>query len=228
MIKKWIKFLLKKIIFFFKSIKLAKKNIILENNTEINNSKFSKYNRICRNTKFNNSSIDLFSYVGWNSILNNVEIGKFTSIAPFTEVIYGSHPLEFISTHPVFYSTRKQSGISFTDEQLFEEFNYVKGTSKSLIIGNDVWIGYGVKIIEGISIGDGAIILSGAVVTKDVKPYSIVGGVPAKFIKFRFNIEEIAKLEKMKWWDKDINWLKENHKLFINKNSFFSKMKDEI
>ena len=76
------------------------------------------------------------------------------------------------------------------------------------IIGNDVWIGHSAKILEGVTIGDGAIIATGAVVAEDVSPYSIVGGVPAKKIKNRFSDEDIEFLMNLKWWEKDLDWIK--------------------
>ena len=82
--------------------------------------------------------------------------------------------------------------------------------SCSITIGNDVWIGQDVNIISGIEIGNGAIIASGAVVTKSVLPYSIVGGVPAKHIKFRFSESKIEFLQKFSWWEKDCEWLVSN------------------
>lgn len=132
--------------------------------------------------------------------MNNTEVGFFVSIGPKTEVIHGTHPTDLVSTCPVFYSPKKQCGISFTDKTLFREFKYASGSKKSVVIGNDVWIGYGARILEGITVNDGAIISANAMVTKDVEPFAIVGGVPAKTIKYRFSDEEIELLEKFRWW----------------------------
>jgi len=216
-----LKKILKNMITFFNKRSLLKKqNVNIESNVSINRTEFSKYNRICKNSSVNDSSFGLCSYIGWNCVLNNVEVGSFTSIGPYTEVIYGRHPVNFISTHPIFYSTRKQCGISFTQKQLFDDFQYVKNTTKSVLIGNDVWIGYGVKIVEGVKIGDGSIVLAGAVVTKDVEPYSIVGGIPAKHVKYRFDEDMRNKLINFKWWQKDFQWIQENSKYFSDPESF--------
>lgn len=131
------------------------------------------------------------------------------------------HPTNYISTFPAFFSTAKQSQIFFCEKNLFEEH-------KDIHIGNDVWIGTDVIILDGVSIGDGAIIAAGAVVTKDVAPYTIMGGVPAHFIKKRFKDTEIEILLKYKWWDKDINWIKENSHLFTEPTSFFEKINNEL
>lgn len=93
---------------------------------------------------------------------------------------------------------------------------------RSCIIGNDVWIGAYVNIIEGITIGDGAIIAAGSVVTQDVPPYAVVGGVPAKVIKYRFEQDIIEQLKKIEWWNKDQKWLKKNAHLFDDVYKFCS------
>ncbi len=223
----YIKFLLKYIINIYKKRKLKRNNIIIESNVSFNNTKFSIYNRICKNSQINNTSINSFSYIGWNCILNNIDIGSFCSIAPHVEIIYGRHPTEFISTHPLFYSTGKQCGISFLRKNLINEFKYVENTNKSVIIQNDVWIGYGVKIIEGVIISNGAVVLAGSVVTKNVEPYSIVGGIPAKHIKYRIDSIDKEKLLKIEWWNKDITWIKKNMDKFLNIEEFL-KIKEKI
>ncbi|CAL2060696.1 CatB-related O-acetyltransferase [Tenacibaculum platacis] len=173
----------------------------------IKNSTFGSYNYVLEAKVFN-SSLNDFSYIASQSYINNCKIGKFTCIGPNVKIGLGEHPTkEFISIHPVFYSKAAQLGFTFSDGNYFEEF-------QNTIIGNDVWIGANVIIKGGVTIGDGAVIASGAIVTKDVEPYSIYGGVPAKFLKLRFSKEEIEKLELLRWWDKDFDWLKENYKHF--------------
>lgn len=124
-------------------------------------------------------------------------IGKFCSIACGAKFLFTSanHTLKSLSTYPF--------------PIFFEEWDLDKIHVKSawdnkgdIVIGNDVWIGYEAVILSGIHIGDGAIIGTRAVVTKDVPPYTVVGGIPAKEIKKRFNEETITKLQQIQWW----NW----------------------
>ena len=92
-------------------------------------------------------------------------------------------------------------------------------------IGNDVWIGSHVLILDGVSVGDGAIIATGAVVTKDIEPYSIYGGVPARLIRYRFSQERINYLLNFSWWNKDEDWLFNHIKEFSDTN--FISFKDD-
>lgn len=91
--------------------------------------------------------------------------------------------------------------------------------------GNDVWIGSNVVFIGSVNISDGAVVLSNAVVTKDVEPYQVVGGVPAKHIGYRFKKEDIELLLRLRWWDKPISWLEKNWNLLNDFDAFRSKVK---
>ena len=136
-----------------------------------------------------------YSYVNENSAMGNVTLGRFTSIGPGFICGYGEHPTNFITTSPVFYSTRKQCGISFTETSRYDE-------QQPTTIGNDVWIGARSFVRDGVKIGDGALIAAGAVVTADVPDYAIVGGVPAKLIRYRFPEDVVQQLLEIQWW----NW----------------------
>jgi acetyltransferase-like isoleucine patch superfamily enzyme len=170
---------------------------------------------------FFSGSIGYGSYIGSNSVINGT-VGRFCSIASNVTVVSGLHPTNtFVSTHPAFFSLLRQNGETFVTHQKFTEQKYVNNESKRIVaIGNDVWIGYGVIILPGITIGDGAILAAGAVITKDVMPYSIVAGVPAKEIRKRFNDEQIEFLLNFKWWDRPIQWIENNVDLFENIQKF--------
>jgi acetyltransferase-like isoleucine patch superfamily enzyme len=134
------------------------------------------------------------TYIARNSIVHLTTIGNFCSIGPNFICGYGIHPVNGISTSPEFYSTMKQTGHTFSSTDKIEEV-------RPIVIGNDVFIGMNVSVLDGVTIGDGAVVAAGAVVVADVPPYAIVGGVPAKIIKYRFEEETRNKLIKIKWWD---------------------------
>ncbi|HBK84126.1 MAG TPA: chloramphenicol acetyltransferase [Flavobacterium sp.] len=164
-------------------------------------------NSIGKNSHIINSKIGRHSYVV-NARIVNTQIGSFSSVGANVSIGgLGKHPTKWISTHPIFYSTKKQSGDSFVSNDLFKEH-------LSTRIGNDVWIGNNVLILDGITIDDGAIIGAGAVVTKDIPPYSIYGGVPAKCISSRTSPEIAAALKELAWWDLDDNILRKISPLF--------------
>lgn len=171
------------------------------------NVKIGMYSTIHDEVILNNSQLDDYVYIASKTQISNCKIGKFCSIGPNVRIGLGMHPTNFLSTFPAFFSTKRQCQISFTDYDYFEEI----GTN---VIGNDVWIGAHSIILDNIIIGDGAIIAAGSVVTKNVLPYCIVGGVPAKVIKKRFNDEKIKELLELKWWEKNVDWIKENVSIF--------------
>jgi chloramphenicol O-acetyltransferase type B len=137
-----------------------------------------------------------YTSVGIRCDLARMTIGKFCSIAPEFTAGHGEHPTDRLSVSPVFYSTKKQCGVSFAEADCFDEL-------RPIVIGNDVWIGARVFVRDGVRIGTGAIVGAGAVVTKDVADYSIVGGVPARLIRYRFSPDEIESLLRLKWWEWD-------------------------
>lgn len=133
----------------------------------------------------------------YEGYIGNVDIGRYCSIAYGVNIGMFEHPVDWLSSSTRQYLSGHVNGARSVP---IRKFNANPRTT----IGNDVWIGTGATLIDGVTIGDGAIIAAGAVVTKDVPPYAIVGGVPAKIIKYRFNEEIIAKLLELKWWQYDI------------------------
>lgn len=193
-------------------------NVVFEYDGSSINSEFEGYNKIGSGTRLVNCFIGRGTYIAGNTTFNNVKIGRFCSIGQNVKNKHAFHPSkDWISTHPSFFSTNKQAGFTFVDKNKVEEHRYIDAEKKlHCVIGNDVWIGNDVRILEGIKIGDGAIIALGAVVTKDVEPYSIVAGIPAKHVRFRFEQTEIDFLLRYKWWEKEMDWLRDNAPLFCN------------
>lgn len=139
-------------------------------------------------------TMDRYSYCSHDCQIVCCDIGAFCSISDHVFIGGAEHPVDWVSTAPVFQNVN-HSG----PRKRFSIFDLPP--MKRTVIGNDVWIGHGVTIKQGVVIGHGAVIGSGAVVTKDVPPYAIVAGVPAKVIRFRFDEKTIASLLKSEWWN---------------------------
>jgi len=180
----------------------------------IENSIVHKKSVVFRKCKLKNVSVEKYTYFGENCSVFNAIIGSYCSIA--NNVIIGSaeHDLRFVSTSPVFFRGRNLLGKNLA--------NTAEPAFKMVQIGNDVWIGNNVLIKQGVKIGNGAIVAMGSVVTKDVPSYSIVGGVPAKIIRFRFNSETINQMEKTQWWNLTENELKK-HLIYFCEPELFAK-----
>lgn len=160
-------------------------------------------------------SLGDYSYIAKNGSLSNVSIGKFCSIGPNFCCGLGLHPTNGISTAPMFYSTARQNGVTLCKECKFEEL-------KQTYIGNDVFIGANVTVLDGVRIADGAVIGAGAVVVKDVPPYAIAVGVPAKVVKYRFDETVIRKLLDRQWWNDADAELQKVERNFWNVEAFLN------
>lgn len=164
------------------------------------NSSFGRHNRISEQAMLSNVELGDYSYIGARCHLNRVQIGKFCSIAPDVKCGLGTHPSRgFVSSHPAFYATH----YGLVDENGFEEY-------ADTTIGHDVWVGANSIIMDGVKIGTGAIIGANAVVTRDIPPYAIAVGTPAKVIRYRFEEDQIQQLMKEEWWNQSDEWLKKN------------------
>ena len=170
-------------------------------------SSISKRAKISKHCYVNHSYLGDYSYISPHTRLVYANIGKFCSIGGNCNIGMGTHPISYLSTSPLFYSSIKIFGDRWVEKTCYNEFEQV-------FIGDDVWIGEKAMVMGGVTIHNGAIIAAGAIVTKDVPPYAIVGGVPAKIIRYRFPNDIITQLEKINWTKLDDNIIRNNINLF--------------
>ena len=175
-------------------------------------SRVDRRGKINRFAKIVSSRIGRYSYVGVGSWVIHAEVGNFCSIANEVNIGLAKHSLDYLSTSPIFTEKKNGTGHSWVEKNCFVP-------SEQTIIGNDVWIGYRAIIRGGVKVGDGAIIGAGAMVTKDVPAYAIVGGVPAKIIRYRYSQDMIERLEQVKWWEMKDKDLRERLSVFQHKLS---------
>lgn len=134
------------------------------------------------------SKIGKYTFVGKGSAVTRAVIGNYCSISQAVYIGPGEHPMDFGST----------------SAELFGENVYETLTRDDVVIGHDVWIGVRAVVLRGVSIGTGAVVGAGAIVTKDVPPYAVVAGVPARVLRYRFSSDQIAELLNSKWWELDV------------------------
>lgn len=163
------------------------------------------------------TNFDKHTFCGYDCEIVNADIGAFCSIANNVKIGGSMHPIQWVSTSPVFYSGRDSVKAKFSVHDREED--------KRTTIGHDVWIGQDALIKQGINIGTGAVVGMGSVVTKDVPPYAIFGGNPAKLIKYRFDADLIAKLLDSKWWEFDDEKLTDMAKFFKDPELFLKELK---
>lgn len=201
------------LLFFYWTYRNMREGLMIYNKSISPKNKIGKKVMIRKGTEIGCIEIGDYSYIsGPNSYVEEAIIGKYCSIARQVTIGVSGHNYNWITTSPIITSPK---------------YNFIDSPQKETqkeppIIGNDVWIGMNATIMRGVTIGDGAVIATGAVVTSDILPYSIVAGVPAKHIKFRFNREQIEALLEIKWWDWNEEKIKENKDLFYNINDFIA------
>ena len=178
-----------------KEIHLSEKPYI-HDHVELENTQLGAFTEIGLYNFIENTVLDDYSFTGQFCFIQNAKLGKFVNVAANVRIGPTDHPYERPSLHHFTYRQKMYGFGDQDDEQFFE-----RRESQITHIGHDSWIGHGAIVQPGVSIGNGAIVGSGAIVTKDVPPYAIVVGVPAKVIKYRFSDEEIAALLRISWWD---------------------------
>ncbi len=182
-IKKGIRMLIGYPLRFFNGISFRAKVV---------DSKIHKTARISAKANVRYSKVGRYSYISSGSGVIHAEVGAFCSVAANVSIGGGSHAMDFVSTSPVFNAGGNTFGVNLAKIP-FAPYKPTK-------IGNDVWIGNRAIVLQGVTVGDGAVIGAGSVVTKDVPPYAIVAGNPARLIRYRFDEETVEKLQKSKWW----------------------------
>ncbi len=194
---------------FFKKIRFS----------AIKDSQIHKTSKIESGSSIVHTIMDKHSFCGYDCELCNCQIGSFVSIANKVVIGGGEHPVHWVGMSPVFYEGRDSVKAKFSEHKRRE--------LPTTTIGHDVWIGQRALLKSGISVGIGAVIGMGSVVTKDVDPYAIVAGNPARLIRKRFDNETIRLLLKSKWWDWPEEQLIQYAVYFNNVELFLKKAKPE-
>lgn len=176
--------------------------------SRVRRSRLGKYVRIDRQNLVQDSQVGDYTYTGPFDMIFRAVIGKFCSISYGVTIGPPEHNYHRLSLHPF---------IHLSNYDIFNDGEVIPSDKqdKPCCIGNDVWIGCNSTILRGVTIGDGAIVAANALVNRDVPPYAIVGGVPARIIKYRFDPEVIGKLLELKWWNWSIDKIKKNRHLFV-------------
>lgn len=209
-----VRIFIKKLLYYFINSIENNKNVKTSGFSRgLKNVRFEGKNAIADRCNFSgNIKIGWATTLGYNNVIHgDVEIGKYCQLGFDVAIISNNHPLNYMTT--------------YINKNLFDGELYNLKNNGNIVIGNDVWIGHNVIVIGSVKIGNGSVLAAGAVITKDVKPYTIVGGVPAKKIKKRFKDSVIKEIEELEWWNKKGKQLEDLKPLFLknynNKQSIY-------
>ena len=175
--------------------------------SKVDDSSLDDYVRIDRFNHIYNTKFGRHSYTGQDTVVMHAEIGNFCSISWNVTIGPADHRYDRLTTHSFLYNNADDLR---PDGQEAAYNRFIPSCS----VGNDVWMGTGVTVLRNVKIGNGAVVAAGAVVTKDVPPYAIVAGIPARIIKYRFSEEIIQKLQDMQWWVWDDETIRNNYMYF--------------
>ncbi len=168
----------------------------LHPDTIVRASKLGRFVEIGQGTRILESELDDYSYTDRYADIAYSKLGKFVNVAAFSRINPSEHPYTRASLHHFMYRSSYYWDEAADDPELF-----AWRRSRPVYVGHDSWIGHGALVMKGVTIGNGAVVASNAVVTKDVPPYAIVGGLPAKFIKWRHPEKISERLQALAWWD---------------------------
>lgn len=182
-------------------------------------SRLDRTARVCSGSQLAHSTLGRYSYIGRDCVVIYTSVGQFTSIGDSVTIGGAAHPLAFVSMSPVFCRGRNIMGVNFGNHDFFPY--------QQTYVGSDVWIGSNCSIKAGVRVGDGSVIGTGSVVTKDVGPYEIWAGNPARLIRRRFDEQLANALLCIKWWDWPESRIAENGPLFSDVSRFVEVHKSE-
>jgi acetyltransferase-like isoleucine patch superfamily enzyme len=181
--------------------------------------RYGSYVVLCHRAAVHGVTIGSHAYVGAHSQVQYATVGSYVSIGPEVRIGLGGHPVHLVSTYPSFYASNASTVVPLNSSLRVEEYARVT-------VGNDVWIGARAMVMDGVEIGHGAVVAAGAVVTKNVPPYAIVGGVPARLIRYRFPPDVIGALLRIGWWNWPYDLVRQRAGDFADVTRFVEKYHD--